>query len=159
MDDLIQLGARFIPGLDAVPDREAAVRPTLEFIEQTPADKPWLLVYDNAENPAGIEGLTPRSGAHALITSRWQDWYGLARELPLDVFSQEAALEFLMALAHGAEQRPDETREAAAQLAEDLGRLPLALAIARAHAWSMGWSFAQYREHLAQAEVLEREAD
>ena len=75
--------------------------------------------------------------------------------MPLDVFSEEAALEFLMAEAQGAAQRPAETRAAAAQLAQDLGRLPLALAIARAHAWSMGWSFAQYRNHLAQ--MLERE--
>ena len=75
--------------------------------------------------------------------------------MPLDVFSEEAALEFLMAEAQGAAQRPAETRAAAAQLAQDLGRLPLALAIARAHAWSMGWTFAQYRNHLAQ--MLERD--
>ena len=155
LDGLIELGARFIPGLDTVPDREAAAHATLDFIAQTPAGKPWLLVYDNAENPAGIEGLTPRVGAHVLVTSRWQDWHGRARELPLDVFSEAAALEFLMAQARGAAERPAETRAAAAQLAQDLGCLPLALAIARAHAWSMGWSFAQYRDHLAQ--MLERD--
>ena len=155
LDDLIQLGARFIPGLDAVPDREAAAHATLDFIAQTPAGKPWLLVYDNAENPAGIERLTPRGGAHVLVTSRWQDWHKKARELPLNVFSEEAALEFLMAQARGAAERPEETRAAAAQLAQDLGCLPLALAIARAHAWSMGWTFAQYRNHLAQ--MLERD--
>ena len=155
LDGLIELGARFIPGLDTVPDREAAAHATLDLLAQTPAGKPWLLVYDNAENPAGIERLTPRGGAHVLVTSRWQDWHGKARELPLDVFSEEAALEFLMAQARGAAERPAETRAAAAQLAQDLGRLPLALAIARAHAWSMGWSFAQYRNHLAQ--MLERD--
>src|SRR5262249_32359186 len=42
-----------------------------------------------------------------------------------------------------------------AKLVQDLGYLPLALAIARAHAWSMGWSFEQYRMHLAQ--MLDRE--
>jgi tetratricopeptide (TPR) repeat protein len=201
MGDLIELGARFIPGLAEVPDREAAARATLDFIAQTPADKPWLLVYDNAENPAGLEKLTPRAGAHVLVTSRWQDWHGRARELPLDVFSEAAALEFLMAQARGAGvaanskglsphpvplpmgegtkaatveqgsllprgEGQDEGRdvsynpqiyEAAAKLAQDLGRLPLALAIARAHAWSMGWTFAQYREHLAEAKLLERE--
>ncbi len=154
---LIELGARFIPGLDTVPDREAAAHATLDLLAQTPAGKPWLLVYDNAENPAGIKGLTPRAGAHVLVTSRWQDWHKKARELPLDVFSEEAALEFLMAEAQGAAQRPAETRAAAAQLAQDLGRLPLALAIARAHTWSMGWSFAQYRNHLAETRMLELE--
>ena len=67
--DLIELGARFIQGLAEVADREAAARATLDFIAQTPADKPWLLVYDNAENPAALEKLTPRAGAHVLITS------------------------------------------------------------------------------------------
>ena len=159
LDDLIQLGTRFIPGLDAVPDREAAAHATLDFLAQTPTAKPWLLVYDNAESPAGIEKLTPRAGAHVLITSRWQDWHGRASELPLDVFSEEAAIEFLLAQARGAAERPAETRAAAALLAEDLGRLPLALAIARAHAWSIGWSFAQYRGHflaLPPSGLLER---
>ena len=157
LGDLIELGARFIPGLDEVPDREAAARATLDFIAQTPADKPWLLVYDNVESPAALEKLTPREGAHVLVTSRWQDWHGRARELPLEVFSEEVALEFLMAEARGSAERPAETRAAAAQLAEDLGRLPLALAIARAHAWSMGWTFAQYRTRLAQTQILEKE--
>ena len=157
LGDLIELGARFIQGLAEVPDREAAARAALDFIAQTPADKPWLLVYDNAETPAGLEKLTPRAGAHVLVTSRWQDWHGRACELPLEVFSEAAALEFLMAQARGAAERPDETRAAAGKLAHDLGRLPLALAIARAHAWSMGWTFAQYREHLAQTKLLERE--
>ncbi len=220
LGDLIDLGARFIPGLAEVPGREAAARATLDFIAQTPSDKPWLLVYDNAANPASLEKLTPRAGAHVLVTSRWQDWHGRARELPLDVFSEAAALEFLMAQARGAgvaehakvviphpvplsnpglaglplkvaksasgfgvgegtiaatvEQgsplpkgegqgeglRPvynPQTYQAAAALASDLGRLPLALAIARAHAWSMGWTFAQYREHLAETKLLERE--
>ena len=155
--DLIELGARFIPGLAEVPDREAAARAALDFIAQTPSDKPWLLIYDNAENPAGLDRLTPRAGAQVLVTSRWQDWHGRARELPLEVFSEAAALEFLMAQARGSAERPDETRAAAGKLAEDLGRLPLALAFARAHAWSMGWTFAQYREHLAQTKLLERE--
>ena len=156
MGDLIELGARFIKCLDEVQNREAAANAALDFLAQTPEQKPWLLVYDNAENPDSIGGLTPRTGAHVLVTSRWQDWHGSARELPLEVFNELAALGFLMAQARGAELRPDETRAAAAQLAADLGRLPLALAIACAHAWSMGWSFAQYREHLAQTKFLER---
>jgi tetratricopeptide (TPR) repeat protein len=154
-DDLVELGARFIPGLDTVPDREQAARHALDFLDRAQFEKPWLLVYDNAESPAGIKKLTPRAGAHVLITSRWQTWHGHARELTVDVFSPEVAIEFLMALAQGAAERPEETRKAALLLAQDLGFLPLALAIARAHAWSMGWTFGQYRAHFAQ--VLDRE--
>ena len=101
---------------------------------------------------------SPRAAAH-MCSSPAAGRIGTesARELPLDVFSEAAALEFLMAQARGAAERPAETRAAAAQLAQDLGGLPLALAIARAHAWSMGWTFAQYRNHLAQ--MLERDQD
>jgi tetratricopeptide (TPR) repeat protein len=155
LDDLIELGARFIPGLADVPDREAAARATVELLAQTPVGKPWLLIYDNAESAAGIGELTPRAAAHILITSRWQDWHGHASELAVDVFSPQVAIGFLMALARGAAERPDETLSAAARLAEELGCLPLALAIARGHAWSVGWSFEQYRGHLAQ--MLDRE--
>jgi tetratricopeptide (TPR) repeat protein len=156
LDDLVELGARFIPGLDTAKDREQAAQATLDFIAQTPSGKPWLLVYDNAESPDGMKRLTPRAGAHLLITSRWQDWHGRASELAVDVFSEPLAVEYLMAQARGAAERPEETRAAAAKLAQDLGYLPLALAIARAHAWSMGWSFEQYRGHLAQMLLRER---
>jgi hypothetical protein len=50
--------------------------------------------------------------------------------------------------------KPAETRAAAARLSQDLGYLPLALAIARSQAWGMNWSFDQYRDHLA--EMLNR---
>ena len=150
LDDLIQLGARFIPGLEVVPDREQAARAVLDSIDLLRFEKPWLLVYDGAESPADIEILTPRAGAHVLITSRWQDWYGHASELAVDVFSEETAVSFMMARARGSAEWPEETRRAAVGLAEDLGRLPLALAIARAHAWGMNWTFKQYRGHLAQ---------
>ena len=152
---LIELGARFIPGLDTVPDREAAAHATLDFLAQTPPANPGSSSTTMPKTPPASKSSPRARGAHVLVTSRWQDWHGRARELPLEVFSEAAALEFLTAQARGAAERPAETRAAATQLAQDLGRLPLALAIARAHAWSMGWSFAQYRNHLAQ--MLERE--
>ncbi len=155
LDDLIELGERFIPGIKDVPDRAQAARATLDFIDQVHFETPWLFVYDNVESPADIEKLTPRGGAHVLITTRWPDWYGHASELAVDVFSPEAALDFLMTCARGSAEWPADTRTAAAWLAENLGRLPLALAIARAHAWSMNWTFEQYRGHLGQ--MLERE--
>jgi tetratricopeptide (TPR) repeat protein len=154
LDDLIELGARFITGLPEVGDREQAARATLDFLSSTRFDKPWLILYDNVERPADIEKLTPRSGAHVVITTRWSDWYGLAEALPVDVFSPEVAIDYLLARARESAVKPAETREAAARLSQDLGYLPLALAIARSQAWGMNWSFDQYRDHLA--EMLNR---
>jgi hypothetical protein len=62
-EGLIELGARFIPGLDKVEDKAAAARHALEFIADAGFAKPWLLIYDNIETPEVLNGLTPRAGA------------------------------------------------------------------------------------------------
>ncbi len=50
MDDLAALGARFIPGLPDKPE-DAALK-TVDQLAQMRTEKPWLLIYDNAEGPA-----------------------------------------------------------------------------------------------------------
>ncbi len=142
VNDLMELGSRYIPFLKEAEDRDQAVRGTLDFFEDVGFDKPWLFIYDNVEQPMDIEKLAPRTHAHVLITTRWSNWFGRAAELPLDVFTPEVAVSFLSALA----RRDD--RAAAAALASDLGYLPLALAHARSSAWAMAWDFDRYRRNL-----------
>ena len=149
--DLVDLGCRIVdPGLKDQADRREAALTVLDHLTQHAWAKPWLLVYDNAESPEAIRTLTPTAGAHVLITTRCQDWYGEAEELPVDVFPREVAIDYLMDLARGSARQPEATRAAAGRLADDLGRLPLALAIARAQAWGNNWSFDVYRTHLAE---------
>jgi tetratricopeptide (TPR) repeat protein len=140
IEDLIDLGRRLIE--DLPDDRDKAPQLTIDHLSQTKSPKPWLLIYDNVEKPEDIAKLTPPTGAHVLITTRWSDWYGYATELPVDVFPRESAIDFLMAHARRAD------RDAAGRLAEDLGCLPLALAHARSYCWGMNWSFDQYRAKL-----------
>ena len=64
LDDLIELGSHFIPGLATREDRLEAARDTVDHIWQGKFEKPWLLVYDNVEKPGDLEYLTPRGGAH-----------------------------------------------------------------------------------------------
>lgn len=158
LDDLIDLGARYIVGLREVTPPEAAARKTLEHLAQAHAGKPWLLVYDNAEN-ADVMDWTPVTGAHVLVTSRAPDWFGHAAEIDVGAFPRAASVAFLTERARGADIDPDGTRAAANALAADLGDLPLALAIARAHAWGMNWTLAEYRGHLAtqMTTLLERD--
>ena len=127
IDDLIALGSRLIPGLEEIPERDRAVQLALDAIEQTGAETPWLLVYDNAEKPTTLTKLTPRSGAHQLITSRWPGWKDHAEALAVDVFPPEVAIDYLMADARIPTATPPR------RLAEALGYLPLALAHARAY--------------------------
>src|SRR5262245_11043804 len=95
-DDLIELGAHFIPGLKEMPDRDQAARWTLDWIEQAGSEKPWLIVYDNVEEPGHIEGLTPRKGAHVLITTRWSRWGKAAAPVMVGAFPSDVAATFLL---------------------------------------------------------------
>lgn len=148
-DDLAELAARLM-GIDpAGMESEQAARLVIDHIGQTRESRPWLIVYDNVETPEAIRGLAPTDNAHVLITTRCANWHGEAEELPIDVFSPDVAVTFLMERANGSERDPEGSARSAAALAEDLGYLPLALAMARAHAWNMHWTFVQYRTHLA----------
>jgi tetratricopeptide (TPR) repeat protein len=143
IDDLMALGRRFIPGLDAQEPEEAA-QTTLDRIAQMRTDKPWLLVYDNVDDQATIRRLTPPNNAHVLITTRLTEWHAAADELPVDVFDYETAITYLLAPV----RNNDQQREAAGRLADALQRLPLALSHARSYCRARNWSFDQYIERL-----------
>jgi tetratricopeptide (TPR) repeat protein len=142
VDGLVALGAIFIPGLNEAKDRAEAARTALNFIAEGGFAKPWLLLYDNVEQPKTLDGLLPRAGAHALITTRFPDWKGRAVAVPLGVFADEEAVQFLL----GRTGRSD--KEGADRLARDLGKLPLALDHAAAYCKRTGTSFDKYREFL-----------
>ena len=135
-----------IPGFDDIRERDQAraIQLTLAAIEQSGAETPWLLIYDNAEKPNAIEKLTPRSGAHSLITSRWPHWRGRAEPLAVDVFPPEIAIGYLL------DGAPFPDREAAARLAEALGYLPLALSHARAYCIESHLDFDAYSARIAE---------
>jgi hypothetical protein len=100
----------------------------------------WLLIFDNVRSPAEIEGLLPPAGGgRVLITSQYPDWPGeWAVEVP--ELEQATAAEFLRARAGasgGAEA-------AAAELAGELGGLPLALEQAAAYMGTTGRDIRDY---------------
>lgn len=88
----------------------------------------WLLIYDNADSPEMLDGYRPPVGnGHILITSRNPAWQGIAQPIPIDVLSRAESVAFLLS-------RTRSTDEAtAAQLADLLGDLPLALEQAAAY--------------------------
>jgi hypothetical protein len=139
IDDLVALGKRFIPGLEAQEPEDAA-QTTLDRIAQMRTDKPWLLVYDNVDDQATIRRLTPPDNAHVLITTRLTEWHGEADELPVDVFDRRTAIDFLLAHA----RNKDQQRDAAGRLADTLHCLPLALSHARSYCGGRNWSFDEY---------------
>jgi len=138
VDDLVALGSRFIPGLDGMKPEDAA-RATVDRLTQMRTEKPWLLVFDNADDPAPLRKFTPGDNAHVLVTTRRTDWLDEADgQIEVDVFDRETAIAFLLKHAVRCE------REAAGRLADALDCLPLALAHARSYCWGRHWDFDQY---------------
>ncbi|MFC4061674.1 FxSxx-COOH system tetratricopeptide repeat protein [Planomonospora corallina] len=103
----------------------------------------WLLIFDNAEDPARIEEFIPRGPGHVLITSRNPDWENHFETLQVDVFERAESVEFLRKRL-----RRDISDEEASLLAEKLGDLPLALEQAGALQHETGMSVEEYIEQL-----------
>jgi len=87
----------------------------------------WLLIFDNAEDPAALARYMPGGGGHVLITSRNPGWHELATLVGVDVFDRDESITLLRRRA------PQLTESEAERVAEALGDLPLALAQAGAH--------------------------
>lgn len=103
-------------------------------------DGGWLLVFDNAEEPKLLERFLPaatREG-HVLITARNPAWQGLADPIPVDLLPVSQAVRLLRI------RTGDRDTEAATALAEELGRLPLALEQAAAYASQHAAPLARY---------------
>jgi hypothetical protein len=81
----------------------------------------WLLVFDNAEDPAGIAAWLP-GGGHVLITSRERRWAEVAASVEVDVLSRAESVAILRDRVGGLAETD------ASRLAAELGDLPLAIA-------------------------------
>ena len=81
----------------------------------------WLLVFDNAEDPADIAGWLPGSG-HVLITSRERRWAEVAAPVEVDVLARAESVAILRDRVAGLGEAD------ASGLAAELGDLPLAIA-------------------------------
>ncbi|CAG0994090.1 hypothetical protein ANRL2_03433, partial [Anaerolineae bacterium] len=140
-----------LPG-DTIADQNLVVGIVRRWLEK---EKNWLLIFDNAAEPSHIEPYLPETvGGHVIITSRHLDWSTLASPLPIETFTPEEALQFLL------ERTQQHDADAATELAGELGYLPLALEQARAYMESTGRTLADYLELFKahQLEVLSRGA-
>ena len=79
-----------------------------------------------------------------MLTSRLANWSGSIAALPLDVLSPEAAADFLLARTDAKRRKQAGDPAAARTLAEELGRLALALEQAGAYIAQRRLGFAHY---------------
>jgi hypothetical protein len=87
----------------------------------------WLLIYDNAEEPADLAPYLPDGPGHVIITSRNHAWTHHARPVELDVFTRRESVTHLM------QHVPDLGEDSAAKISSSVGDLPLA--VEQAAAW------------------------
>ena len=134
-------------GIDAPKDvpRETIVRRFLDQLRSADAaDR--LFIFDNVENLDDLRDLTPEGdGVRVIITTtRHLNWDSLGwSPIVVGVFEREQSINLLC------ERTGDTRRDAADQIAEALGDLPVAVTQAAATAKSGQYSLSNYFERLS----------
>ena len=100
--------------------------------------KEWLLIFDNAPDPAGLRPWLPSGAGHVLITSRNPAWGGLGLRIEIDTLPRSEAAELLRWHVAGLDE------DLAFEMASELGDLPLALEQAAAYMEETGVDAASY---------------
>ncbi|WP_030315767.1 tetratricopeptide repeat protein [Streptomyces flavochromogenes] len=131
----------------------SGLRPAADLVWQylDASDRPWLLVLDNADTPAVLRDggwLRTSSQGIVIVTTRQaaSHWWSGAELLQFGVLPRDDAALVLQDLAPHAG-----SMEEAAEIADRLGRLPLALTLAGgflAHQIIDPWNLADYRNGL-----------
>ncbi|MGP0022601.1 MAG: FxSxx-COOH system tetratricopeptide repeat protein [Streptosporangiaceae bacterium] len=127
-DQFAALAARL--GLDPVADPEALQALVRDRLRRVPG---WLLIFDNADRATDIGPwlptgpMPPGIPGHVIVTTRRGGFAAMGPVLDLDVIALPDAVQLLRARA------PDLDQQTGEQIAEELGRLPLALE--QAAAW------------------------
>jgi tetratricopeptide (TPR) repeat protein len=131
--DLADLAASL--GLRGGDDIDSAARAVLAHLG---GRDDWLLVFDNAEQPADVISHVPNGHGHVLVTSRQRDWSGLGALVDVGAFTRQESLA-LLRVRTGRDEA-----DAAGVLADELGDLPLAVAQAAAYVDSHSLAIADY---------------
>ncbi|HUE74991.1 MAG TPA: FxSxx-COOH system tetratricopeptide repeat protein [Pirellulaceae bacterium] len=99
----------------------------------------WLLVLDNVPHARDVAELLPTTAlGHVIVTSRDPNWGQYATPFRVDVFDCPSAVEYVLRRTGSSD------RTGAAQLAMELGNLPLALAQAAAYIEQTGIAITDY---------------
>jgi hypothetical protein len=107
-----------------LPDQSAVIAAVKDWLR---THRDWLLIFDNAQDQTKIKPYLPGGHGHVIITSRNPNWGTLAGIQPVPLLPRDQAVAFLL------KRTGQEETSAAAQLAEALGDLPLALEQAGAY--------------------------
>ncbi|MGH4023986.1 MAG: FxSxx-COOH system tetratricopeptide repeat protein [Pseudonocardiaceae bacterium] len=126
-------------GLPAAPDPIATIRAVCNDLRTL---QTWLLIFDSAERIEDLRPVLPGGTGHVLVTTRRGGFSALGPVLDLNVFDRTEAVQLLRCRA------PHLSLDHTAELAEQLGDLPLALEQAAAFLDQTGLPIATYLDLL-----------
>ncbi|MET9958310.1 tetratricopeptide repeat protein [Streptomyces sp. NPDC006326] len=152
-----QAAARLL-GADATEPEQAAAR-LMEWLSVT--SRPWLIVLDDVQLPTEVQPWWPEptEAGQVIVTTRYRGeglWREGRRVVEVGIYSAREAQEFLL---HKLARHPRlwsgdvpgaTPEQQVAALAEDLGRLPLALSHAAAYLIQEGKTVEAYRAEFAE---------
>ena len=111
-----------------VAEEEVRLNAVLSWLGANPG---WLLILDNVDAPPALaeaNRLMGRlAGGHVLLTGRLDRFARQVEPLEIDVLSREAAAAFLVEATDSRRRKAADDDAAAGELADELGRLALAL--------------------------------
>ncbi|HSK77569.1 MAG TPA: FxSxx-COOH system tetratricopeptide repeat protein, partial [Thermoanaerobaculia bacterium] len=120
-------------------DPQMAVQAVMAWLSR---EHGWLLIFDNANDPALVRAYLPssRASGKVLLTSRAKSFVSVGIREPTwaEPLGSEEAVQFLTGRTGNADVK------GAAELAAELGYLPLALEQAAAYIETVGGSFSEY---------------
>src|SRR5262249_48601838 len=102
----------------------------------------WLIVVDDADDPAQLRGLLPNGAGHLLVTSRNPGWSNEMHTFDVGVFSREQSTEMLARRVAGLPPTD------ADHVADKVGDLPLAIEQAGAYLATTGLPVQTYLDML-----------
>ena len=104
----------------------------------------WLLIFDNAETPEQIDPYLPGGAGHVIVTSRDPAFASIAQALKVEKLPADDAVDLILKRAGRLQDATAADRKAAAELAQELGYLPLALNQAGAYVNATASGFDSY---------------
>ena len=92
----ITSGSAGSTGTVAVTEIEGVPFATLDALRRHQPYRRWLLIFDNADQPEAITDLISSGSGSVLISSRNRRWDLLPDRGPVDVFTREESIDFLI---------------------------------------------------------------
>ncbi|MBL7489029.1 FxSxx-COOH system tetratricopeptide repeat protein, partial [Frankia sp. AgW1.1] len=140
-----ELVAGSLAELGEVLELPAGVEPAAVFAELRRRGRPWLVVFDNAEDPALVARFRPSDRfGRVLVTSRRADWGGLGRTVAVSTLARSDSVALLVGRLPVADPR------VADRVAGLVGDLALALEQAAAFCAQTGTPLSELAELLAE---------